>query len=459
MCIRDSSKVPTGKEVVANPNPIDTTAISRYLLGEETIEFTLSGPDTKKLRLAVTALIGSGGESFVYQAYCVDNLADLVVKVPREIPVTDHEISIQTKLFNANPRLFTRFVGQSSFVHGGQQINISIEEFEAASLQDVLFARKNLVKIGEKAEYSEDEVGHLLHQLVEMLTVFEETKIFHNDIKTGNILVDSKTYLNIKLTDFGISVKAPGYTRGNVTEVIGIGGFSEDYSSPEKIEAYKHPDKTQKFEVMESEIYSMGCVLQEVLSVSCIAAKEKYGPTVEAMTNREWRNRITLQKLQAFLNTTRMNRNIQLSYDYDVILGVERGVLITKWLKVEKIRQTLSAVRRAEVYLHERRQKLVHALIGIEYCTLTQMYLSAEEEDNIRKDEIKKKIEVLGLGIEMSNKIDDTLKREVVEQKQRLEDFDDNGKKTEMKERNNEKLKKHDINACLLYTSPSPRDS
>ena len=108
------------------------------------------------------------------------------------------------------------------------------------------------------------QAARIAAQIAEALEVAHEQGLIHRDVKPSNVILTSGGH--VYLTDFGLAKRvatAPGLTGGD--QMLG----TVDYVAPEQIEG-SEPDA-------RSDVYSLGCVLFEMLNGEPPFADQKGG--------------------------------------------------------------------------------------------------------------------------------------------------------------------------------------
>lgn len=114
--------------------------------------------------------------------------------------------------------------------------------------------RGNLRERLAQGKMTQEEVGIILHQLLDALGYAHEQGIIHRDIKPSNILLDSTDASHIYLADFGIAkIMAEG---SDITQAGCLVGTPE----------YMAPELADMPESVSSDIYAVGVLLYQMLT-------------------------------------------------------------------------------------------------------------------------------------------------------------------------------------------------
>ncbi|HEY5924166.1 MAG TPA: serine/threonine-protein kinase [Kofleriaceae bacterium] len=119
---------------------------------------------------------------------------------------------------------------------------------------------QSLDKRLRRGDLSLSDISHVLSQIASALTACHGKGIIHRDLKPSNIQLCDRSFdpLFVKLMDFGIAKLAAPMTAARRTQ-YGIAIGTPAYMSPEQCEGKGAVDH-------RSDIYSLGCVLYEMLS-------------------------------------------------------------------------------------------------------------------------------------------------------------------------------------------------
>lgn len=120
--------------------------------------------------------------------------------------------------------------------------------------------------IGGSPEFS--VILNWMKGCVEAMAFLEEKKIYHGDIKPGNILLDDNSC--IKITDLGESQKIDHGYNSTIArhEMKQIFGISKDFASPEIISYFNFAEfKEFKGYIGSCDIYSLGLTFWVILKV------------------------------------------------------------------------------------------------------------------------------------------------------------------------------------------------
>ncbi|XP_058256235.1 serine/threonine-protein kinase 33 isoform X1 [Hemibagrus wyckioides] len=109
--------------------------------------------------------------------------------------------------------------------------------------------------------FSEEETRHIIRSLAEATVYLHKLDIVHRDLKLENILVDSyhhsndHTMINIKITDFGLSVQKGGVRSGNMLQTT---CGTPKYMAPEVINGHEYSQ--------QCDMWSIGVIMYMLLS-------------------------------------------------------------------------------------------------------------------------------------------------------------------------------------------------
>ena len=197
----------------------------------------------------ILSTIGRGTCSKVYKALCKQNNQIISIKIINleEYPLSLEVIQKQTAFWSCSkhPNILKYY---GSFVVGSN-IWILSEYMACGSLHDILrFGYGSGIK-------DEKIVSYIAQQICNALCYFHQNREIHRDIRSGNILVNSRG--EIKLSDFGLatSLIQRGKERSAAISMYG----EVCYMAPEILkqnEGYTH----------KTDIWSLGLVLIEIVS-------------------------------------------------------------------------------------------------------------------------------------------------------------------------------------------------
>lgn len=200
----------------------------------------LSGQVIKSYR--VLEKIDSGGFGAIYRAFQPVIEREVAIKVI--LPRFANEPSF-IRSFEAEAQLVARLehphiVPLYDYWRDPEGAYLVMRWLRGGSLRDFITEHPMTLK----------EASRLLDQIAGALTVAHRNNIVHRDIKPENILLDMDN--NFYLTDFGISAQAG---KENTSDTV---SGSAKYIAPEQLQSQPP--------TIQSDIYSMGVVLYEVLT-------------------------------------------------------------------------------------------------------------------------------------------------------------------------------------------------
>ncbi|MBX7244462.1 MAG: protein kinase [Candidatus Sumerlaeaceae bacterium] len=175
----------------------------------------------------ILSTLRKGGFGAIYTARCLDYAPDAVGTPPGEVvikcfnpplgldPTTMLKRELSALLVLKDPHVIRVFDWNLEEPFGF----VVLEYFPKGSLHDVAFARKNAL--------NEEDIWHLLEDVLTALNVAHRASILHLDIKPGNILLNGQG--GYVLTDFGIS-------QGSMVSrsIVDLGVGSLGYQAPEQ---------------------------------------------------------------------------------------------------------------------------------------------------------------------------------------------------------------------------------
>lgn len=228
-------------------NPIDNPAFNQT-------ESTETPPQLGE-RYQVLGLVGSGGMGTVWKVFDKELNETFAIKVLNPDLVADEtankrfqkEAKLASELTHAN---IAAIFGPGTDTHGRPYIIMRYVDGE--SLADIL---------KREGKLSEDRALDIFKQICEALSHSHMKGIVHRDIKPSNIII-SKTESGgdlVQIVDFGIA----RYIYEEVTKTQALTKAVDIFGSP----MYMSPEQFLGEEITaQSDIYSLGCVLYEMLT-------------------------------------------------------------------------------------------------------------------------------------------------------------------------------------------------
>lgn len=191
----------------------------------------------------IDSIIGKGGMGKVYKAYDITNKKIVALKVLNPELVTDTE---NRKRLTNEGQILSQFnnknivkvfeIGETKEI-----VYISMEYLEGGTLDE--FIKKNY-------QIKFNDIKRITIEICSGLKAVHEKNIIHRDLKSNNIMLDSKG--NIKIMDFGLSKSSLLSKLTSKGTLLGTLG----YISPEQI--------TNSTIDNRSDIFSLGVILYEL---------------------------------------------------------------------------------------------------------------------------------------------------------------------------------------------------
>jgi serine/threonine-protein kinase len=198
-------------------------------------------------RYEILKVLGRGGMGMVYQAH--DRLLDETVA----IKVLRPEAA-------ASPEIAQRFRAEIKIARAVSHKNVCrIHEYgEDRGIRYISMAYVDGVDLKQvlrqRGPLAPDDAFEVAIRVAEALQAIHDEGIIHRDLKTPNIMLDSRGV--VRLMDFGIAKQgtAPGLSMTVTGEIIG----TPEYMSPEQVQALRLDGR--------SDIYSLGVVVFELFT-------------------------------------------------------------------------------------------------------------------------------------------------------------------------------------------------
>lgn len=175
--------------------------------------------------------IGKGSNSIVYR--CSDGTDEYAIKIMLNQNYNEDEIKNHLDL-NHN---------------GIIKIISYFKTIDKTFIVMELFGSSLYNKIYPKVLFTQDQIYHIIKQILDVLKYLSDNLIIHNDIKLENFLVDESD--QIKLCDFGYSIKLK-----NKDDTVFNTKGTLDYFSPEMVRLSKTG--------IEKDIWSTGILFFEL---------------------------------------------------------------------------------------------------------------------------------------------------------------------------------------------------
>src|SRR5262245_2201850 len=199
-------------------------------------------------RYEILETIGKGGMGMVYKAHdqTLDEPVALKVLRPEMANSADIARRFRAEIKLARKVRHRNVCGIHEYGEDGDLRFITMEFIEGVDLRNILET---------KGAPMPQEAFEISIQLAEGLQAIHEAGIIHRDLKTPNIMRDSKGY--VRLMDFGIAKQAGEGSMSGATMMGMIVGTPE-YMSPEQARGEKVD--------FRSDIYALGIVIFEIFT-------------------------------------------------------------------------------------------------------------------------------------------------------------------------------------------------
>jgi tRNA A-37 threonylcarbamoyl transferase component Bud32 len=199
-------------------------------------------------RYHILEQLGEGGMATVYKAYDTRLERDVAIKVIRRDAFPPNQLDHILKRFEREAKALARLA------HPNIVGVIDYGEHEGAPYLVMVYLRGGTLKQRLGKPVAWQEAAQMLTPIAEALEYAHENHIVHRDIKPANILLTEKG--QPMLTDFGIAKLLEG------SETQTLTGTGAAIGTPE----YMAPEQWTGQAVAQSDIYSLGVVLYELVT-------------------------------------------------------------------------------------------------------------------------------------------------------------------------------------------------
>jgi serine/threonine protein kinase len=204
----------------------------------------------------IEGMLDRGGMGVVYKA----SDADLDRTVALKIIAPEH---------TQNPDAVTRFKAEARLAASLEHPNI-VPIHRGGEYHGVLYLAMrfvpgtNLRQVVDRGQLSMDQIRRVITSVAGALDAAHDRGLVHRDVKPANILISGEgDHEHVYLTDFGLTKRLG--SAGSLTRT-GAWVGTPDYVAPEQIQAGPVDGR--------ADIYSLGCVLYEMLTGSVAFPKD-----------------------------------------------------------------------------------------------------------------------------------------------------------------------------------------
>lgn len=204
-------------------------------------------------------------ERIFQNANCIIYIDPLNKKCYKKSAHNKHELNILSEIKNLSNVINTYGI------YSQLQNNIIyyVIEFPLYKMDLLNYMLKNLGNTKSKTNLTEEQIIHLIKQIISGINSLHNINIIHRDIKPENILIDEKG--NIVITDFG-NAESPIYK------------LEDNYGT----EAYIPPEYYQYYIISPKyDIWSCGCILYTMLYSYMLWSSDYGGKCSDVIINND----------------------------------------------------------------------------------------------------------------------------------------------------------------------------
>jgi CheY-like chemotaxis protein len=194
----------------------------------------------------IEAIAGRGGMGLVYRAR-------------QRRPERTVALKVVVPELAADPGFRARFEQESTVAAQIEHPNV-IPVYEIGEEEDFLYIAMRFIEgtdlralLAAQGRFDPERATRIVSQVADALAAAHGRGLVHRDVKPANVLVDAQDH--VYLTDFGLT-KRTDQTKGMTATGMFVGTL--DYIAPEQVEGRPVDPR--------ADIYSLGCMLYELLS-------------------------------------------------------------------------------------------------------------------------------------------------------------------------------------------------